>query len=262
MNLEKGLLRMVCLFSLYTFYLLAGWGLKPSSLGIDGIGLACGILEHLLNLTETPKVIAATHFHEIFENGFLAPRPKLQLGHMEVRVSEEPRDVEDQITYLYKSEHLESLFFWPNAWKELDWLEHENSFRLGRSDKSFGTMYVLTRYPSPLLTSAWHLYLVKLCCDEWNQPKHCYPCKRARFSLCSWWKFDCCLCYVICRGNKSAGRGSMEPLPNPKQLCFSSDWYLCKQDALARRFLEVNMSDDDRINAGSILESLFEGPGE
>ncbi|RAK97016.1 MutS family protein MSH5 [Aspergillus ibericus CBS 121593] len=47
----------------------------------DGIGLACGVLEHLLNLEDPPKVIAATHFHEILENGFLKPRPQLQLGH-------------------------------------------------------------------------------------------------------------------------------------------------------------------------------------
>ncbi|KAF7180538.1 hypothetical protein CNMCM7691_009829 [Aspergillus felis] len=81
----------------------------------DGIGLACGILEHLLNLEDAPKVIAATHFHEIFENGFLQPRPRLQLGHMEVRISGEARHVDDQITYLY-------------------------NFRPGRSNKSFGTI--------------------------------------------------------------------------------------------------------------------------
>ncbi|RLL94950.1 hypothetical protein CFD26_102223 [Aspergillus turcosus] len=81
----------------------------------DGIGLACGILEHLLSLEDAPKVIAATHFHEIFENGFLQPRPRLQLGHMEVRISGEARQVEDQITYLY-------------------------NFRPGRSNKSFGTI--------------------------------------------------------------------------------------------------------------------------
>ncbi|KAI9924802.1 MutS protein msh5 [Aspergillus wentii] len=68
----------------------------------DGIGLACGILEHLLSLDKAPKVIAATHFHEIFENGFLNPRPQLQLGHMEVQVCEESPQIEDQITYLYK----------------------------------------------------------------------------------------------------------------------------------------------------------------
>lgn len=69
---------------------------------VDGIGLACGILEHLLILPDPPKVIAATHFHEIFENAFLPPSPRLQLGHMEVQVSDESREVEDQITYLYK----------------------------------------------------------------------------------------------------------------------------------------------------------------
>ncbi|KAJ5166787.1 DNA mismatch repair protein MutS core [Penicillium canariense] len=81
----------------------------------DGIGLACGILEHLLSLEDAPKVIAATHFHEIFENGFLPPRARLQLGHMEVKVCEESQQVEDQVTYLY-------------------------NFRLGRSNKSYGTI--------------------------------------------------------------------------------------------------------------------------
>ncbi|OJK00308.1 hypothetical protein ASPACDRAFT_52053 [Aspergillus aculeatus ATCC 16872] len=81
----------------------------------DGIGLACGILTHLLDLEHSPKVIAATHFHEILENGFLRPRPQLQLGHMEVQVSDSSHKTEDQITYLY-------------------------NFRPGRSDKSFGTV--------------------------------------------------------------------------------------------------------------------------
>ena len=56
----------------------------------------------MLNLKEPPKVIAATHFHEIFENNFLGPHPRLQLGYMDVQVKEESHDVEDQITYLYK----------------------------------------------------------------------------------------------------------------------------------------------------------------
>lgn len=68
----------------------------------DGIGLACGILNHLLNLEDAPKVIAATHFHEIFENDLLEPHPRLQLGHMEVKVCEEFQQVEGQVTYLYK----------------------------------------------------------------------------------------------------------------------------------------------------------------
>ncbi|KAE8325500.1 DNA mismatch repair protein Msh5 [Aspergillus sergii] len=79
----------------------------------DGIGLICGILKHLLIVENAPKVIAATHFHEILENEFLKPGPRLLLGHMEVQVCEESYNAEDQITYLY-------------------------NFHLGRSDKSYG----------------------------------------------------------------------------------------------------------------------------
>jgi hypothetical protein len=76
--------------------------LALSLTSLDGIGLACGVLEYLLNMEDAPKVIAATHLHEIFENSFLTPRPRLQLGHMEVKVSEESQEAEDQVTYLYK----------------------------------------------------------------------------------------------------------------------------------------------------------------
>jgi DNA mismatch repair protein MSH5 len=84
----------------------------------DGAGLACAVMEHLLNMgAERPKVIGATHFHggrnfdtqrqtltksEIFEMGFLKPRPFLAFGHMEVRIDSEASEVGDQITYLYK----------------------------------------------------------------------------------------------------------------------------------------------------------------
>jgi len=65
--------------------------------------LACGVFEHFLSLgDERPKVLGATHFHEIFENGFLRKRPELVFGHMEVRVDEEKENLEDQVTYLYK----------------------------------------------------------------------------------------------------------------------------------------------------------------
>ncbi|EFR01530.1 mismatch repair protein 5 [Nannizzia gypsea CBS 118893] len=81
----------------------------------DGAGLACGLFEYVLSLGDRrPKVIAATHFHEIFENGFLKPRPELEFGHMEVQVNSSAQHVEDQIIYLY-------------------------NFRLGRSSSSFGT---------------------------------------------------------------------------------------------------------------------------
>ncbi|KAJ5486021.1 DNA mismatch repair protein MutScore [Penicillium desertorum] len=94
----------------------------------DGIGLACGILDYLLCLESPAKVIAATHFHEIFENNFLALRPRLHLGHMEVQVREETQEVEDQITYLY-------------------------NFRPGRSNKSFGTICAAINGIDPAIVS-------------------------------------------------------------------------------------------------------------
>ncbi len=74
-------------------------------LAADGAGLACGVFEHFLELGDgTPKVLGATHFHEVFENGFLQPRLGLQYGRMEVRIDGEAAVMEDQITYLYKYE--------------------------------------------------------------------------------------------------------------------------------------------------------------
>ncbi|KAK0104513.1 MutS protein msh5 [Cadophora gregata] len=68
----------------------------------DGAGLCCGVLEYLLSLERhQPKVLAATHFHEIFENGYLLEKPELSFGHMEVRVDHVAEAIEDQVTYLY-----------------------------------------------------------------------------------------------------------------------------------------------------------------
>lgn len=68
----------------------------------DGAGLACGVFDYFLSLgDERPKVLGATHFHEIFENGYLERRPEIGFGHMEVRIDKESQAVEDQVTYLY-----------------------------------------------------------------------------------------------------------------------------------------------------------------
>lgn len=68
----------------------------------DGAGLSCGVLEYFVNLgDQRPKVLAATHFHEIFTNGFLTERPELKFGRMEVRVDIDA-STEEQITYLYQ----------------------------------------------------------------------------------------------------------------------------------------------------------------
>jgi DNA mismatch repair protein MSH5 len=81
--------------------------------GCDGAGLVAGVFRHLLGRgQETPKVLAATHFHEIFEvEGGLDPRDRgLALAHMEVRVDPRFRDdgsvdesaLGTEVIYLYK----------------------------------------------------------------------------------------------------------------------------------------------------------------
>ncbi|KAF2120478.1 muts domain V-domain-containing protein [Lophiotrema nucula] len=89
----------------------------------DGAGLAAAVFEYLLSLgNDCPKVVGATHFHEIFESGLFKPRPGLSFGHMEVRVDTAASQVEDQIMYLY-------------------------NFRDGRSTSSFGTRRVFRLLP-------------------------------------------------------------------------------------------------------------------
>lgn len=75
-----------------------GKGTKSS----DGAALVTALLDHFSTLgPDRPKVLAATHFHEIFENRFLQESPHLGFGHMDIRVDYNV-PVEDQITYLYK----------------------------------------------------------------------------------------------------------------------------------------------------------------
>ncbi|EUC27440.1 hypothetical protein COCCADRAFT_9965 [Bipolaris zeicola 26-R-13] len=103
----------------------------------DGAGLACAVMEYLLNLgSERPKVIGATHFHEIFEMDLLKPRPTLGFGYMEVRVDTEAKKIHDQITYLY-------------------------NFREGRSTSSFGTCCAaMNGVPSKIVQRAENLILL------------------------------------------------------------------------------------------------------
>lgn len=69
----------------------------------DGAGLAAGVFQYLLSLgNESPKVVAATHFHEIFEQGLLDEHPQLAFGHMEVRVDKHANSTDERVTYLYK----------------------------------------------------------------------------------------------------------------------------------------------------------------
>ncbi|KAL1862522.1 hypothetical protein VTK73DRAFT_6755 [Phialemonium thermophilum] len=69
----------------------------------DGAGLMTALLDHFLHLgAEQPKVLAATHFHEIFENEFLAESRRLRFAHMEVAVDLDEPDPEGQVTYRFR----------------------------------------------------------------------------------------------------------------------------------------------------------------
>lgn len=70
---------------------------------MDGAGLLSALLDHFLNLAEdAPRVLAATHFHEVFENRLLPDTPKLSFAHMEVRVDLETENTDEQVTFLFR----------------------------------------------------------------------------------------------------------------------------------------------------------------
>lgn len=70
---------------------------------MDGAGLVTALLDHFLHLEErAPKVLVATHFHEIFEQKFLPKSPRLFFAHMEVHVDLETEIMQDQVTYLFR----------------------------------------------------------------------------------------------------------------------------------------------------------------
>ncbi|TIA61527.1 hypothetical protein D6C77_03421 [Aureobasidium pullulans] len=102
----------------------------------DGAGLAAGVFNHLLNRDDQcPKVLGATHFHEIFESGFLLPHERLAFGHFEVRVDPQSQ-IDQQLTYLY-------------------------NYKQGRSNNSYGTVCAaLNGIPSEVTSRAEELILL------------------------------------------------------------------------------------------------------
>ncbi|CAG8583268.1 1562_t:CDS:10 [Funneliformis caledonium] len=96
----------------------------------DGAGLFCGVVEYLLNLgRDCPKVIAATHFHEIFENNILSQTLPITLNTMEIMKEDE----QEELTFLYR-------------------------LMPGRSTSSWGTFCAaLAGVPSPVIKRASHL---------------------------------------------------------------------------------------------------------
>jgi DNA mismatch repair protein MSH5 len=68
----------------------------------DGAGLAAGVFLHLTSLgNEVPKVLAATHFHEIFDIGLFENNPRIAFAHMQVHLESEVNQ-HDHVTYLYQ----------------------------------------------------------------------------------------------------------------------------------------------------------------
>jgi DNA mismatch repair protein MSH5 len=70
---------------------------------LDGAGLATALFDHFTTLgPERPKLLAATHFHEIFEGNFLSESSELAFAHMDVRLDFDTAVTDDQVTFLFK----------------------------------------------------------------------------------------------------------------------------------------------------------------
>ncbi|CCC04881.1 putative MSH5 protein [Sordaria macrospora k-hell] len=68
-----------------------------------GAAILGAYIYHFLEMgADRPRVLASTHFHDVFKKGFLKPEEGVAYAHMEVRLDPEAKDVEDRITYLYR----------------------------------------------------------------------------------------------------------------------------------------------------------------
>ncbi len=69
----------------------------------DGAGLVTALLSHFSSLgPDRPKVLAVTHFHEIFENQFLRESPEMVFAHMDIHIDYDASGMGDQVTYLFQ----------------------------------------------------------------------------------------------------------------------------------------------------------------
>ncbi|KAF5632203.1 DNA mismatch repair MSH5 [Fusarium sp. NRRL 52700] len=74
--------------------------------GDDGAGLLAALLDYYLSLgPECPRLLAATHFHEVFECGCLGNHNGLSIAHMNVRMDWNASLVDDQVTFLFNLEY-------------------------------------------------------------------------------------------------------------------------------------------------------------
>lgn len=69
----------------------------------DGVGMFTAMLDYFLSsAAQSPKVLAATHFYEIFANGYLNHYSQLALARMEVKIDSRAVDAEGRVIYLFK----------------------------------------------------------------------------------------------------------------------------------------------------------------
>jgi DNA mismatch repair protein MSH5 len=74
--------------------------------GDDGAGLLAALLDYYLSLgPKCPRLLAATHFHEVFECGYLENHNGLRIAHMNVRMDWDASLVDDQVTFLFNLEY-------------------------------------------------------------------------------------------------------------------------------------------------------------
>jgi len=79
----------------------------------DGAGLFAGVLKYLLARgTECPKVIATTHFHELFTTGALEPQElPITFIHMEIMfVTHSGEVIDDSSSTITKSDSITFLY--------------------------------------------------------------------------------------------------------------------------------------------------------
>lgn len=69
----------------------------------DGAGLLTAAIDHFTHLgSNRPKLLVATHFHEILDDHFITASTNLAFAHMEIHIDLDAPTAQDQVTYLYQ----------------------------------------------------------------------------------------------------------------------------------------------------------------
>ncbi|KAI8956371.1 muts domain V-domain-containing protein [Xylaria longipes] len=69
----------------------------------DGAGLVTAAISHFAGLgCGRPKLLVATHFHEILDSHFLTESAEVAFAHMEIHIDLDAPAMEEQVTYLYQ----------------------------------------------------------------------------------------------------------------------------------------------------------------